>query len=128
MSKIADSNGVCTQITIVKLEPGNQQEVLNLMPDAHAHGPQPGFVPVIVHRNKEGSSANGVRAAAANSRVQEQSGTARSDQAGNGVATTLIPALDRLDHFTQPIDLFSFFVGHCARRIVLKTRACCLFF
>jgi hypothetical protein len=31
MSKIDDSNGVCTQITTVKSDPGHQEEVLNLM-------------------------------------------------------------------------------------------------
>jgi hypothetical protein len=53
---------------------------------------QPGFVPVIVHRSKAGSPANGVRAAAANRK-------GRSELAGNRVATTLIPALDRPDYF-----------------------------
>jgi hypothetical protein len=57
-------------------------------------------VSVIVHRSKEGSPANGPRA--------PRRRTARSQQAGNGVATSLIPALDQFDHFMQLLDLLSF--------------------
>jgi heme-degrading monooxygenase HmoA len=56
MSKIDDSNGVCTQITTVKLDPGNQEEVLNLMRQrARFMATQPGFVSVNLHRSKDGS-------------------------------------------------------------------------
>lgn len=56
MSKIDDSNGVCTQITTVKLDPGNEEEVLKLMRDrARFMATQPGFVSVNLHRSKDGS-------------------------------------------------------------------------
>ena len=56
MSEIAQSNGVCTQITTVKLPAGNQDEVLTLMIErARFMATQPGFVSVNLHRSKDGS-------------------------------------------------------------------------
>jgi len=56
MSEIAQSNGICTQITTVKLPAGNQDEVLNLMIErARFMATQPGFVSVNLHRSKDGS-------------------------------------------------------------------------
>jgi heme-degrading monooxygenase HmoA len=55
MSKIRESNGICTQITTVKLSPDNQHEVLKLMTErAHFMAKQPGFVSVNLHRSKDG--------------------------------------------------------------------------
>ncbi len=56
MSEIAQSNGICTQITTVKLPAGNQDEVLNLMKErARFMATQPGFISVNLHRSKDGS-------------------------------------------------------------------------
>ncbi len=55
MSDIRESNGICTQITTVKLPPGNQNEVLELMKErARFMATQPGFVSVNLHRSKDG--------------------------------------------------------------------------
>jgi heme-degrading monooxygenase HmoA len=56
MSEIAQSNGICTQITTVKLPAGNQDEVLGLMKErARFMATQPGFISVNLHRSKDGS-------------------------------------------------------------------------
>ncbi|HEY5067285.1 MAG TPA: antibiotic biosynthesis monooxygenase family protein [Xanthobacteraceae bacterium] len=56
MPEIAQSNGICTQITTIKLPAGNQDEVLNLMKErARFMATQPGFVSVNLHRSKDGS-------------------------------------------------------------------------
>ncbi len=56
MSEIGKSNGICTQITTVKLSPENQDEVLKLMVErARFMATQPGFVSVALHRSKDGS-------------------------------------------------------------------------
>lgn len=56
MSDIREGNGICTQITTVKLPPGNQDEVLQLMRErAKFMATQPGFVSVNLHRSKDGS-------------------------------------------------------------------------
>ena len=56
MSNIGESNGICTQITTVKLRPDNQDEVLKLMVErARFMATQPGFVSVNLHRSKDGS-------------------------------------------------------------------------
>jgi heme-degrading monooxygenase HmoA len=56
MSDIKEGNGICTQITTVKLSPGNQDEVLRLMVErARFMAKQPGFVSVNLHRSKDGS-------------------------------------------------------------------------
>ncbi len=56
MSEIAQSNGICTQITTVKLPAGNQDEVLNLMKErARFMATQPGFISVNLHRSKDGN-------------------------------------------------------------------------
>src|ERR1700740_2124501 len=56
MSEIRNSDGICTQITTVKLTPDNQDEVLNLMIErARFMATQPGFVSVNLHRSKDGS-------------------------------------------------------------------------
>ena len=56
MSEISPNNGICTQITTVKLSPDNQDEVLKLMKErAHFMATQPGFVSVNLHRSKDGS-------------------------------------------------------------------------
>jgi heme-degrading monooxygenase HmoA len=56
MSEIRPNNGICTQITTVKLSPDNQDEVLNLMKErAHFMAMQPGLVSVNLHRSKDGS-------------------------------------------------------------------------
>ena len=56
MSEIGKSDGICTQITTVKLTPDNQEEVLNLMKErARFMASQPGFISVNLHRSKDGS-------------------------------------------------------------------------
>jgi heme-degrading monooxygenase HmoA len=56
MSEIREGNGICTQITTVKLPPDNQDEVLNMMRErARFMATQPGFVSVNLHRSKDGS-------------------------------------------------------------------------
>jgi heme-degrading monooxygenase HmoA len=56
MTEIRKNNAVCTQITTVKLPPGKQDEVLNLMIErARFMATQPGFVSVNLHRSKDGT-------------------------------------------------------------------------
>ncbi len=56
MSDIREGNGICTQITTVKLPPDNQDEILQLMKErARFMATQPGFVSVNLHRSKDGS-------------------------------------------------------------------------
>jgi len=56
MSEIRESNGICTQITTVKLPPDTQDEVLKLMVErARFMATQPGFVSVNLHRSQDGS-------------------------------------------------------------------------
>lgn len=56
MSDIRESKGICTQITTVKLPPGNQDEVVKLMMErARFMATQPGFVSVSLHRSKDGA-------------------------------------------------------------------------
>jgi heme-degrading monooxygenase HmoA len=56
MADIRKSDGICTQITTVKLPPDNQDEVLNLMKErARFMATQPGFISVNLHRSKDGS-------------------------------------------------------------------------
>ena len=56
MTEIGESNGICTQITTVKLKPDSQDEVLRLMIErARFMATQPGFVSVNLHRSKDGS-------------------------------------------------------------------------
>lgn len=56
MSDISEGNGICTQITTVKLQPDNQEEVLQLMKErAKFMATQPGFISVNLHRSKDGS-------------------------------------------------------------------------
>jgi heme-degrading monooxygenase HmoA len=56
MSEIRKSNGICTQINVVRLPADNQDEVLKLMIErAHFMATQPGFVSVNLHRSKDGS-------------------------------------------------------------------------
>jgi heme-degrading monooxygenase HmoA len=56
MAEIRESNGICTQITTVKLPPDKQDEVLKLMVErAHFMARQPGFISVNLHRSRDGS-------------------------------------------------------------------------
>jgi heme-degrading monooxygenase HmoA len=56
MPEIGESNGICTQITTVKLPPDNQDEILRLMVErARFMATQPGFVSVNLHRSKDRS-------------------------------------------------------------------------
>jgi heme-degrading monooxygenase HmoA len=56
MSEIRPSNGICTQINVIKLPTDNQNEVLNLMIErARFMATQPGFVSVNLHKSKDGS-------------------------------------------------------------------------
>jgi heme-degrading monooxygenase HmoA len=56
MPEIVESNGICTQITTVKLPPDNQDEILRLMVErARFMATQPGFVSVNLHRSKDRS-------------------------------------------------------------------------
>ena len=56
MSEIRKSNGICTQINVVRLPADNQDEVLKLMVErARFMATQPGFVSVNLHRSKDGS-------------------------------------------------------------------------
>jgi heme-degrading monooxygenase HmoA len=56
MPEIRQHNGICTQITTVKLPPDNQEEILKLMMErARFMATQPGFVSVNLHRSKDGS-------------------------------------------------------------------------
>ena len=55
MSDIRQGNGICTQITTVKLPPDNQDEILQMMMErARFMATQPGFVSVNLHRSKDG--------------------------------------------------------------------------
>ena len=56
MPEIRQNNGIVTQITIVKVPPDNQSEVLELMAErARFMATQPGFVSVSLHRSEDGS-------------------------------------------------------------------------
>jgi heme-degrading monooxygenase HmoA len=56
MSEIRKSDGICTQITTVKLPADHQDEVVGLMIErARFTATQPGFVSVNLHRSKDGS-------------------------------------------------------------------------
>jgi heme-degrading monooxygenase HmoA len=56
MSEIRQSNGICTQINVVRLPADNQDEVVKLMIErARFMATQPGFVSVNLHRSKDGS-------------------------------------------------------------------------
>jgi heme-degrading monooxygenase HmoA len=56
MSEIRRTDGICTQINVVKLPADNQEEVLKLMIErARFMATQPGFVSVNLHRSKDGS-------------------------------------------------------------------------
>jgi heme-degrading monooxygenase HmoA len=56
MSDISKTDGICTQITTVKLPPNNQAEVLNhTIARARFRAKQPGFVSINLHRSKERS-------------------------------------------------------------------------
>ena len=56
MTEIRRSNGICTQINVVKLPADKQDEVLKLMIErARFMATQPGFVSVNLHRSKDGS-------------------------------------------------------------------------
>jgi heme-degrading monooxygenase HmoA len=56
MPEIGERNGICTQITTVKLSPENQDEIVRLMVErAHFMATQAGFVSVNLHRSKDGS-------------------------------------------------------------------------
>ena len=56
MSEIRKSNGICTQINVVRLPARNQDEVLKLMIErTRFMATQPGFVSVNLHRSKDGS-------------------------------------------------------------------------
>jgi heme-degrading monooxygenase HmoA len=56
MSEIRKTDGICTQITTIKLPPDNQEEIVNLMIErARFMAKQPGFVSVNLHRSKDGS-------------------------------------------------------------------------
>ena len=56
MTDIAENQGIVTQITTVKVNPNNQDEVLQLMQErARFMSTQPGFVSVNLHRSQDGS-------------------------------------------------------------------------
>jgi len=56
MPDIRKNPGVVTQITTVKLNPDNQNEVLALMKErARFMAKQPGFVSVSLHRSEDGT-------------------------------------------------------------------------
>ena len=56
MTEIGRSNGICTQINVVKLPADNQDEVIKLMIErARFMATQPCFVSVNLHRSKDGS-------------------------------------------------------------------------
>ena len=53
---MAETNGVVTQITTVKLPPDKQDEVLSLMTErAQFMAKQPGFVSICLYRSEDGS-------------------------------------------------------------------------
>ena len=56
MTEIGRSNGICTQINVVKLPADNHDEIVKLMIErARFMAKQPGFVSVNLHRSKDGS-------------------------------------------------------------------------
>ena len=56
MSEIRPTDGICTQINVVKLPADNQEEVLKLMIERERFmATQSGFVLVNLHRSKDGS-------------------------------------------------------------------------
>jgi heme-degrading monooxygenase HmoA len=56
MPDIRENPGVVTQITTVKMQPGNQDEVLALMKErARFMATQPGFVSLSLHRSEDGT-------------------------------------------------------------------------
>lgn len=56
MPDIRENSGVVTQITTVKMQPDNQDEIVNLMTErAKFMARQPGFVSVSLHRSEDGS-------------------------------------------------------------------------
>jgi heme-degrading monooxygenase HmoA len=56
MTDIGQNPSIVTQITTVKMNPGNQDEVLKLMRErATFMATQPGFVSVNLHRSQDGS-------------------------------------------------------------------------
>ena len=56
MPDIVQNAGIVTQITTVKMNPDNQDEVLSLMQErARFMARQPGFVSVSLHRSEDGS-------------------------------------------------------------------------
>jgi heme-degrading monooxygenase HmoA len=56
MSEIRRADGICTQITTVKLSSDHQDEIVNLMIErARFMATQPGFVSVNLHRSKDRS-------------------------------------------------------------------------
>jgi len=62
MTDIAENQGIVTQITTVKVNPNNQDEVLQLMQErARFMATQPGFVSVNLHRSQDGQSRRQLR-------------------------------------------------------------------
>lgn len=56
MPDIRETSGVVTQITTVKMQPDNQDEIIKLMKErAQFMARQPGFVSVSLHRSEDGS-------------------------------------------------------------------------
>jgi len=56
MADIQKNNNLVTQITMVKLPPDRQDDVLNLMTErARFMATQPGFVSIALHRSKDGT-------------------------------------------------------------------------
>jgi heme-degrading monooxygenase HmoA len=56
MPDIRENAGIVTQITTVKMNPGNQDEVISLMKErARFMARQPGFVSISLHRSEDGS-------------------------------------------------------------------------
>lgn len=56
MAEIQQGNGIVTQITSVKVDPENQEEVLALMSErAQFMSTQPGFVSISLHRSHDGA-------------------------------------------------------------------------
>ena len=56
MPDIRENAGIVTQITTIKMNPGNQDEVIALMKErARFMARQPGFVSISLHRSEDGS-------------------------------------------------------------------------
>ena len=56
MPDIRENAGIVTQITTVKTNPGNQNEVIALMKErARFMARQPGFVSISLHRSEDGT-------------------------------------------------------------------------